>query len=71
MQFIDLLNVQELRNMFEDRFQLEQEIEALRLELERVRRQRNALTEELEESRTLLNRLNSRLLALEALDRTP
>jgi septal ring factor EnvC (AmiA/AmiB activator) len=69
MQFIDLLNVRELRSMFEKRFRLEQELEVLRQELERVKQQRDALAEGLEQSRTLVSELNSRLLALEALDR--
>jgi len=69
MQFIDLLNVQELRHMLEKRFHLEQELEGLKHELERLKVQRDALAEDLEQSRTLVSKLNARLLALEAVDR--
>jgi len=69
MPLIDLLNVRELRNMLEERFQLQQELAVLKQELERVKRQRDALAEGLEQSRTLVGKLKSRILALEALDR--
>lgn len=55
--------------MFEERFQLEQQLAVLKQELEQVKLQRDALAEGLEQSRILVNKLNSRLLALEALDR--
>ncbi len=69
MRFTDLFNVRELRNMFEERFQLEQQVAVLKQELEQVKLQRDALAEGLEQSRILVSKLNSRLLALEALDR--
>lgn len=69
MRFTDLFNVRELRNMFEERFQLEQQLAVLKQELEQVKLQRDALAEGLEQSRILVSKLNSRLLALEALDR--
>jgi len=55
--------------MFEERFQLEQQLAVLKQELEQVKQQRDALAEGLEQSRILVSKLNSRLLALEALDR--
>lgn len=69
MQFNDLFNVQELRSMFEKRFRLEQELEVLKEELARVKLERDALAEGLEQAHMLTTKLNARLLALEALDR--
>jgi phage shock protein A len=58
-----------LRDIFEKPFAVEQELESVKQELERVKQERDGLAEKLEQTRRLVDKLNARLVTLDALDR--
>jgi septal ring factor EnvC (AmiA/AmiB activator) len=61
--------MQKLRDIFDKRVSIEEELKSTKEELGRIRQERDQLAEKLEDARRLVGSLNSRLMKLHALDR--